>query len=196
MYGLWYINFGLIFISLILISINIFIVFKVKYYEKKIKKCKTKRDELTKNKWVKNGTAFSQFDITDKEWEVWKELNDKVTEYTNKETKLKDIFDNKMTTTWAVMIGLLTIIVALTLICILFPFEAKREANYFKAQKEYVEIAIENGEELENIAITQEIIKQNQWLAKAKASVETYGCFSMYYNINFSELTPIVISRE
>lgn len=81
------------------------------------------------------------------------------------------------------------------LIALIAPAAAKREVRKFNIQKEYVQMAVINGEELENIAITQTIIEMNTWLADAKASLETFGTFSMYYGTGVEDLEPIVIER-
>ena len=76
------------------------------------------------------------------------------------------------------------------------PIDAKREVEYFKYQSEYVATAIENGSDLENIAITQTIIEQNEWLAKAKSGLATWGTWSMYYGSGVEELEPITIDKK
>lgn len=93
--------------------------------------------------------------------------------------------------------AVLTGIISLFLlgICIFVPIEAKNEIATFEYQKEFIEVAIEDGNELENIAITQTIIEQNQWLSKAKASLNTYGCFSAYWGQGIEDLEPIKVGR-
>lgn len=41
----------------------------------------------------------------------------------------------------------------------------------------------------------QTIIEMNTWLADAKARLETFGVFSMYYGTGVEDLEPIVIER-
>lgn len=82
------------------------------------------------------------------------------------------------------------------LLCAIFcPVSAKKEVAYFKHQKSYVESAVTNGSDLENIAITQVIIDQNEWLAHAKSRLDAWGRFSKYYGSGLEEVTPIIIER-
>jgi hypothetical protein len=81
------------------------------------------------------------------------------------------------------------------LIGLINPVVAKKEISEFNIQKEYIQMAVINGNDLENIAITQMIIEQNTWLADAKASLETFGAFSRYYGTDLEDLEPIVIER-
>lgn len=83
-----------------------------------------------------------------------------------------------------------------TLIAWLGPITSKRDVEYFKNKSEYVELAVKNGDILENLNITHTIIDQNNWLAKAKASLAAYGRFSLYYGTGVEELEPIVIERD
>lgn len=76
------------------------------------------------------------------------------------------------------------------------PLEGRRAVAYFKQQSEYVEMAVVNGDVLENVAITHTIIEQNAWLVDAKARLEAYGIFSAYYGSDLEELEPIVIERD
>ena len=94
----------------------------------------------------------------------------------------------------AVAFGILATFCAILSICI--PIAGKHEVEYFKHQSEYVATAVENGSDLENIAITQTIIEQNEWLAKAKAGLAVWGTWSMYYGTGVEELEPITINRK
>lgn len=82
-----------------------------------------------------------------------------------------------------------------TLVAWLAPLSSRHDLVYFKQQSQYVTTAIINGDPLENIAITQTVIEQNMWLAKAKASLETFGIWSSYYGSGVEDLEPIVIER-
>lgn len=89
--------------------------------------------------------------------------------------------------------GVLTF--ASLLIGLINPVIAKTEIRKFNIQKEYVQMAVINGNDLENIAITQTIIETNTWLAEAKARLETFGAFSRFYGTDLEDLEPIVIVR-
>jgi hypothetical protein len=82
-----------------------------------------------------------------------------------------------------------------TLMSIFMPISCKWDVAYFKEQKAYVESAVANGTDLENIAITQTIIDANTFLAEAKADLRTWGVFSGYTGTDLEELTPIMIQR-
>lgn len=71
------------------------------------------------------------------------------------------------------------------------PMQAKRKYRTFCYQREMIEEIIESGEDLDNVSISQTIIEANEWLAKAKASKEMYGCFSSYYKIDIENIKPI-----
>lgn len=83
----------------------------------------------------------------------------------------------------------------LLLVSIFAPMGARKEVSYFKHQKSYVETAVVNGSDLENMAITQVIVEQNEWLARAKSRLDTFGRFSKYYNSGLEDVTPIIIER-
>ena len=74
---------------------------------------------------------------------------------------------------------------------ILVPIEAKKRVQSFFEQQQIIEEVIDASEELDNISITQTIIEMNKWLADAKASVKTYGCFSPYWHKGVENLEPI-----
>lgn len=93
----------------------------------------------------------------------------------------------------AVSIFILVISVA---IAICTPIGAKKEIVEFEYKKEYVEEAVENGNELENISITQTIIESNDWLTKAKADLDIFGCFSKYYNSGLENIEPIAVKNK
>lgn len=176
MWNLWYITFGLLFLFVVGIAIGIALVIKERHHRKLV-------NDIENNII----TAWHQ-PLTNRE-EI-KELS-----------RLKDKHEKIcINTTPGIGWGIATISgcfsICFLLICIFFPIGVRKEVNYFIAQKEYVEMAIKNGSELENVAITQIVIEQNQWLANAKASVQAYGAWSSYYGIDFSKLSPIEIKRE
>lgn len=171
MWNLWYITFGLLTLFVVGLAIGIVLVIKERHYRKLA--------EDTEN------------DI--RESRVW----EKICELEKLKEKYKKIYINTNPFIgWCIAIFGGVLSVCFLLMCIFCPVGARKEVNYFIAQKEYVEMAIENGSELENVAITQIVIEQNQWLANAKASAKTYGAWSVYYGIDFSDLSPIEIKRE
>ena len=72
---------------------------------------------------------------------------------------------------------------------------AKQKIREFHYIKEYVVEVVTNGDSLENIAISNTIIEKNQWLAEAKASVDSWGVWSHYYFTDVMELEPITIKK-
>lgn len=75
------------------------------------------------------------------------------------------------------------------------PIKCKKEIAYFQQQKTYIQYVIENGTDLENIAISQTLIEQNSWLAEAKAELGMFGAWSKYYGSGLEDLEPIVVER-
>lgn len=179
MHGFWYITFG----CLALVVIGLVVGFVLQKTAKKY--LKLYKDTYAEK--IKYVTSFAVSDV-----KKYDELNEQCEEY----DLLHDRYDDSEYIGWGITIFSGAIAITFLLCSIFCPLAGKREANYFVAQKEYVELAVENGEPLENIAITQTIINQNTWLANAKASKATYGCFSKYYNVNLDDLEPIVIDRE
>ena len=179
MYGLWYITFGCLALVVIGLVIGFVLKSKYKYYNKLY----IAHSQAAGNECNKGNT----------DWEKYRELDRIADQYCD----LRNTYDESEYIGWTIVI-LAGIASFVFLLCSIFvPLTGKREANYFMAQKEYVELAVENGKDLENIAITQTIIDQNRWLANAKASKATYGCFSKYYAVDFlDDLEPIVVERE
>jgi hypothetical protein len=68
---------------------------------------------------------------------------------------------------------------------------AEREYAEFVATQEVFEQVYEAENELENIKLTEDLITMNQWLVQAKASKQTYGIFSRYYDLDVENLQPI-----
>lgn len=176
MWNLWYITFGLLTLFVIGLAIGVALKIKERHYY-----------ELTDDVEVELVTMVGYSYEERKRIKELRALRDKYH---------KIYINTTPFIGWGIAIfgGVLSI--CLLLMCIFCPIGARKEANYFIAQKEYVEMAIKNGSELENVAITQIVIEQNQWLAKAKASAQTYGAWSVYYGIDFSKLSPIEIKRE
>lgn len=183
MYGLWYLFFG--FLVLVIVSLVLALVFGLceKRWDKKRFDTELERAEI----------GVSLYSIEEKEnRKKYRELTNKI-EYQRE--KASNFEDAKVpcfisATGW----GVIALIMLLASLCM--PIGVKSEIATFNYNKQFVELAIENGDELENIAITQTVIEQNKWLAEAKADLETYGRFSQYYNSGIMELEPITINRE
>lgn len=195
MYGIWYITicFGLTLLTVVAVlgtrSVLInYYYSKTKYYEERLK-------NERRGTWTtieEDGELVKSFKIE----EEYKKINDRIRENYQKATGLEAVAEDRFGLDVGLIVASLVLGIVFALISITFPLEAKRQANYFVSQKEYVEMVVANGEGVENLAITQEIIKQNEWLANAKASQATFGCFSMYYNVDLSELEPITIPQK
>ena len=101
---------------------------------------------------------------------------------------------------WGFGIALIIIFFAAFLISIVLaisdPISAKREYLEFIEQKAIIEQVIESGDVYDNISISQSVIEANKWLAKAKASKKSYGCFSKYYKIDLDDIDPINILKK
>ena len=174
MWNLWYITFGLLLLTVIGLTIGIVLHNAAKKYLKLYKATYNEARECLYIDTVKSAELRQQYQKYD---------------------LLHDSYDGADIIGWAIATFGGILFICFLLICIFVPVGARKEVNYFIAQKEYVEMAIANGSELENVAITQIVIEQNQWLANAKASVQTYGAWSKYYGIDFSKLSPIEIKR-
>lgn len=177
MFGLWYITFGCLALVAVSLIFGIIAYKAEKHHEKRAYAAYSQRQRLG---WIDDPDRSKRT-----------ELDDLQREEEHKES---------MCETCAI-VGFGVSIVAgvasfiLLLVSIFVPITARAEVNYFIAQKEYVELAVENGSDLENIAITQTIIEQNTWLSQAKASKCTYGVFSRYYGVDLDVCEPIVIKR-
>lgn len=93
---------------------------------------------------------------------------------------------------------LFAIFVTLAIITVFFAFgsgmslkSAERKYAEFVATQEVFEQVYEAENELENIKLTEDLIEMNQWLIQAKASKQTYGIFSRYYDLDVENLQPI-----
>ena len=171
MLGYWYLFFG--FIGIAVVSLILLVV------SSKLRNYFYDKYKEYRDKWH---YAFGE---KEREYEGKKE------KYSRKQDVSDGVFNACGGT--AIVAGIASLI--LLLASIFTPVGAKKEVATFEYQKEFVETAIEGGNELENIAITQTIIEQNQWLSKAKASLNTYGCFSKYWGQGIENLEPIKIER-
>lgn len=119
---------------------------------------------------------------------------------TEKKTLEKEykLYSNKFYKTDASVKPLFVTFVTLAIITVLFAFGggmslkgAEREYAEFVATQEVFEQVYEAENELENIKLTEDLITMNQWLVQAKASKQTYGIFSRYYDLDVENLQPI-----
>jgi hypothetical protein len=91
------------------------------------------------------------------------------------------------------VIGALCLIAAiiLTLVAICAPLGAIQEYAYWQQFKPMAESILASSDPYQSIGITDKIIEYNAWLAKARASQEAYGNWSMYYKLDLSQLDYI-----
>ena len=177
MYGLWYITFGCLAWGIVGLILGTIFKKLARYYLRRYKE---------------TYHEYNKYDsIADPDYKIRTPLGVEYRKY----DLLHDKYDDKDCIGWAISILMAAAVMVLIPFSIFEPLNAQREANYFISQKEYVEMAVNNGEGLENIAITQTIIEQNKWLANAKASKATYGTFSRYYNVDFDSLEPITVRQ-
>lgn len=185
------------------ISILPFIILQIKkaVIYRKIEDEKCELNRLTKQ-YYERGFCFCR-DLDEEQWEIKKQVKSKI----DKHTEQRDVLCSKKDTIWEKLdkaenpCGIITTIMgAIVLIALLMllakGIKTKAEIIEFEHQKEMIEQTVENGTDLENIAITQTIIEYNQWLAEAKASKEIYGIFSFYYGTDIDNMQPITIKRE
>ena len=183
MYGLWYLFFG--FLALVIVSLVLALVLGLceKRWDKKILDTRKERDNI----------GVSLYASKEKEnRKKYIDLTDKIEHQRKKASDCEDAKEPCFIS--ATICGLIALIMLIACLCV--PIGVKREIAEFNYNKQFVELAIENGNELENIAITQTVIEQNKWLAEAKADIETYGCFSQYYNSGIENIDPIKIKKE
>lgn len=90
-------------------------------------------------------------------------------------------------------IFLVSIFLAITfiLVSIIAPATAIQEVNYWQEFVVMVEDAISSANEYETVAIADRVIQYNSWLVEARTSQEVWKNWSMYYNIDLSELNYI-----
>lgn len=82
-------------------------------------------------------------------------------------------------------IGLMLIagflLVIIILISLIAPLSSSIEIARWEEFLPMAETAIANGGSMDNFGITGNIIEYNTWLAEARASLKTFGCWSRYY---------------
>lgn len=91
------------------------------------------------------------------------------------------------------VIGALCLIAAiiLTIAAICAPLGAIEECAYWQQFAPMAEDILASSDKYQSIGITDKVIEYNTWLAKARASQETYGNWSQYYKIDLSQLDYI-----
>lgn len=90
------------------------------------------------------------------------------------------------------VVSLVTLVIFLP-VSIFVPLEAQQDVNYWLEFSSMAEDIVGKGNEYQTIGIADKIIEYNSWLAEARASQATRGCFSQYYNIDLSSLEYIRI---
>lgn len=69
--------------------------------------------------------------------------------------------------------------------------EAKQECLAFEEAKSMCVSSIADAENLENMGINGTIVELNMWLVNAKARVQEYGAWSLYYGLGVEEMEYI-----
>ena len=155
-----------------------------------------------RKEYSERGLCFTR-NLTEEQWEKKKQMQSKIDKYTGQ----RDVLCSKKDTIWEKLdktespCGIITTVIgAMVLVTLLVLItkgtKTKAEIIEFEHQREMIEQTVENGTDLENIAITQTIIEYNQWLAKAKTNKEIYGIFSFYHGTDVDNMQPITIKRE
>ena len=91
------------------------------------------------------------------------------------------------------VIGGICLIAAVILLfaAIFVPIGAMQEYAYWHQFAPMAEEILASSNQYQTIGIADEIIEYNTWLAKARASQETYGNWSQYYKLDLSQLDYI-----
>lgn len=158
MFGLWYI---IIVLALVLLAVvGLYLLNK-----KKIKKYDTLYS-VYREQFVKC------------EDEGYKKCYEaKMDEYSEKQFH----YENVKPVLAAIFVCASLIIIGLTPPAIYLPIEKKAELKEFNNAKVMVQEICDNGNIVDSFNAATTAQKYNSWLAKAKASKETYGVFSSYY---------------
>jgi hypothetical protein len=95
------------------------------------------------------------------------------------------------------VIGVLCLVAAiiLTITAICVPLEAVQEYAYWQQFAPMAEEILASSDKYQSAGITNKVIEYNSWLAKARASQEAYNNWSMYYNLDLSQLDYIRMGR-
>ena len=99
---------------------------------------------------------------------------------------------------WLMPVSIITLIAAILFgsAPIALRFEAKAEIVQFEETREVVMVSAESGTNLENVGITQTVIDCNKWLAEARASVKTYGLWSVYHGLGVEYMEYIKLGGD
>ena len=99
---------------------------------------------------------------------------------------------------WLMPVSVITLIAAILFgsAPIALRFEAKAEIVQFEETREAVMVSAESGTNLENVGITQTVIDCNKWLAEARASVKTYGLWSVYHGLGVEYMEYIKLGGD
>lgn len=99
---------------------------------------------------------------------------------------------------WLMPVSVITLIAAILFgsAPIALRFEAKAEIVQFEETREVVMVSAESGTNLENVGITQTVIDCNKWLAEARASVKTYGLWSVYHGLGVEYMEYIKLGGD
>ena len=99
---------------------------------------------------------------------------------------------------WLMPVSVITLIAAILFgsAPIALRFEAKAEIVQFEETREVVMVSAESGTNLENVGITQTVIDCNKWLAEARASVKTYGLWSVYHGLGVEYMEYIELGGD
>ena len=96
------------------------------------------------------------------------------------------------------IIGTICLVAAVIIImpAIIAPIEAMEEAIYWQEFKPMAENIINGSDSYQSLGITDKIIEYNTWLARARSSQEIWKNWSMYFNVDLSELDYIVVGGK
>lgn len=173
MFGMWYIVFVVAFIAIMSI---VGVVLFNKLFDK----------NYSLYKKYQNIHYFGETKKEREETEAEKE------KYENKSSNCETLFN--------VSVGVLIVcsiaLIFLIALSIAFPISASKEVYEFQYSKEYIEFTLENVQDNQSyLTITGDIFAYNNWLAKAKSSVATYGRFSSYYGL-VEDLDPVKLPEK
>ena len=96
------------------------------------------------------------------------------------------------------IIGIICLITAVIILApaIMVPIEAMEEVAYWQEFKPMAENIINSSDSYQSLGITDKVIEYNTWLAEARTSQEIWGNWSMYFNVDLSELDYIVFGGK
>ena len=96
------------------------------------------------------------------------------------------------------IIGTICLVAAVIIIApaIMVPIEAMEEVAYWQEFKPRAEKIINSSDSYQSLGITDKVIEYNTWLAEARTSQEIWGNWSMYFNVDLSELEYIIVGGK